>query len=151
MESNAKNTVFKFLKNVTINNATGCHQWNGSVCRRYGRFNISGKSYRAHRLAYKLFLNEDPGDKFVCHKCDNPLCVNPDHLFLGTPADNTKDRDEKGRTARGESRSKIKIKDVIRIRELSNSGLTRVEVAKIIGISKSQVHNIVAGLNWKHV
>lgn len=149
MESNAKNTVFKFLKNVTINNATGCHQWNGGVCRRYGRFNISGKSYRAHRLSYKLFINEDLGDKHVCHKCDNPLCVNPDHLFLGTHQDNMMDRKQKGRTSKGNS--KIKVDDVLRVRELSKSGLSCVKVAKIVGICKSQVHNIITGHSWKHI
>lgn len=67
----------------------------------YGKFNLGSSSYRAHRVAYFLATGDQPNDKFVCHSCDNPCCVNPAHLWLGTPRDNMRDMIAKGRKRRG--------------------------------------------------
>lgn len=75
----------------------GCWEWLGRPDRRgYGEFTTGGKKVRAHRFSYHLFVG-DPGALFVLHRCDNPLCVRPDHLFLGTHADNMADMRAKGR------------------------------------------------------
>jgi hypothetical protein len=66
----------------------------------YGQFYVGQRTYRAHRVAYELATGEWPGELFVCHHCDNPGCVNPDLLWLGTPRDNTRDMFRKGRANR---------------------------------------------------
>lgn len=80
-----------------------CWIWTGRRGPRgYGRFRIGSKAPGAHRVAYELTYGPIPDELIVCHHCDNPPCVRPDHLFLGTHLDNAADRDSKGRTARGD-------------------------------------------------
>jgi len=88
----------KFWNYVEKDNHNGCWIWMGSKRRRgYGRLRFEGKTVAAHRLSYKMAIGEDPGDKLVCHSCDVPSCVNPDHLFLGTYLDNNRDCVSKNR------------------------------------------------------
>lgn len=80
----------------------GCHYWIGSLMgRNYGCFSVNHKSVRANRYSYLIHRGPIPQGMYVCHTCDNPLCVNPDHLFLGTPLDNMLDKCRKGRQAKG--------------------------------------------------
>jgi|SRR6185295_9831137 len=77
----------------------GCWNWIGSLnVWGYGRVQMNGKGMNASRAAYLLLVNPDIGDKCVLHKCDNPRCINPDHLYLGTTKDNTADMVAKGRS-----------------------------------------------------
>ena len=92
-----------FNERVAVGTADQCWEWSGSRFRTgYGRLKIDGKTTSAHRLSWMLHNGPIPDGTCVCHRCDNPPCVNPEHLFLGTKADNNLDRDAKGRTARGD-------------------------------------------------
>ena len=85
-----------------------CWLWTGSFFQSgYGRFSINQKVHRAHRVSYFLYNGNITNKFYICHKCDNPKCVNPKHLYQGTAKDNSKDMCEKGRSGR---RSKTKSK-----------------------------------------
>jgi hypothetical protein len=94
--------VSSFWGRVNIKSQDECWNWTGGLDGNgYGRLDFKGKRYGSHRLSYILSIGDIPGGMFVCHKCDNPLCCNPSHLFIGTLQDNNADRVKKGRSATG--------------------------------------------------
>lgn len=136
-----------------------CWTWIGSITKRgYGKFYANGKTYQAHRISYMLANNVWPGDLCVCHQCDNPSCVNPAHLFLGTAKDNVRDAINKSRfttahlTDRDKSgecngRAKLTGKDVEYIRAVKSQYSSR-SLAKLMGVSKSQILRIIRNEAW---
>lgn len=133
-----------------------CHIWMAYTDKRgYGHLNVRGQPYLATRVAYKLATGEDPKELLVCHRCDNPSCVNPDHLFLGTNADNMRDRDAKGRVARGSNsgpnrRGSGKLNEavVIEIKRAISNGARTSDMAKQYGVGQPQISNIKHGYKW---
>jgi hypothetical protein len=146
-----------------------CWLWLGSRLKNgYGRFRLSGKTRLAHRVVYLITFGECPDDLLVCHTCDNPPCCNPNHLFLGTNADNQRDCTEKGRqanvlkngkhtkpeaTPRGERHGRAKIKDcdIPRIFELRKQGMTHRQIAKVFGVYETCIGKILSGKLRKHL
>lgn len=135
----------------------GCWEWVGSLCGRDGRGKIyvnrtKGRVY-VHRLSYEMHFGEIPSDVEVCHTCDNPKCVNPDHLFLGSHSENMKDAYRKGRKSNhGEKNPKAKITEEIvreiRRRYLSDGG---VALAKEFGLERTAPWRIYHRKQWKNV
>jgi HNH endonuclease len=118
----------------------GCWIWEGCKTHQgYGHFRsgMSKNPMKAHRFSYELYVGPVPEDLIVLHKCDNPSCVNPDHLEVGTWADNAADRNYKGRQAKGEQNGKTKITDsqVREAKELLRQGWMREDVANLFGVS----------------
>jgi len=123
----------------------------------YWRLNTLGKTTKAHRIAYELFIGQIPSGMCVCHRCDNGSCINPSHLFLGTFGDNNRDRHSKGRDGfmphSGEENgcAKLTEEQVRRIRESCRSGLSQAKTAVLFGVSQSNVWMIVSGKTWRSV
>lgn len=140
---------------------SGCWEWQaGKKNSGYGGFQIKRNYYAAHRIAYAIYYQKDAGELCVCHVCDNPPCVNPLHLFLGTKLDNTRDRIRKGRSnvrpekvGRGETHSQVKItEDQVRsIRQRAGNGANYPTLAKDFDLSKSAICLIVQRKRWAHV
>jgi len=143
----------RFRKQFYKSPKTGCWIWTGTRYKEgYGKFSISGHSYRSHRLMWELENDPIPDGLNVLHTCDNPPCVNPEHLFLGTQTDNIADMKNKGRQAKGEkiAQSKVTQEDVDDIRRIYSEGyLSQKDIADVFGISNSQVSNIVRRISWQ--
>lgn len=138
---------------------TSCWNWvAGSTAWGYGVFRVkrSGKwkMEGAHRLSWERDSGKGiPRGMFVCHRCDNPACCNPSHLFLGTQADNIMDAKLKGRTSQGEKsvQAKLSVEDVKKIRRMASEGQMQMRIAAHYGVSRSRICLIVNHKCWKHV
>lgn len=140
-----------------------CWEWTASTDRGgYGSISENNKSRGAHQVSWEIHFGPIPDGMFVLHKCDNPPCVRPDHLFLGTSKDNAQDRQQKGRwkggvtsetAARGESNAKCKLTAaiVIRIRLRHASGDSPTDMALEYDVNRSTIHAIVKRRIWTHI
>lgn len=150
--------VERFWLKIRKGGADECWPWTGAKSRGYGSFRIPRRSsIQATRYAYLLATKRWPGRYLVCHACDNPACCNPAHLWLGLPADNSRDMVMKGRQRspdqRGENNPRAKLTDdrVREIRRLIADGLTNVTIAPLFGVSHATISLIRLGRFWKHV
>ncbi len=147
----------RFWKFVSIKGPDDCWTWNGGKMRDgYGAFPIRHlKIYAAHRAAYTISKGPIASGKFICHSCDNPSCVNPSHLFEGTPKENSMDSVKKGRWAKavGEQTTLAKFtrSKIIEMRRLAASGVNTRQLAKEFDTCPSNVWSIVARKTWAHV
>jgi len=152
-----------FYSKIDLPDNNGCLNWNGAKDRKgYGLCSLKGyKNRRASRLAYEFEIGRIPNGLMVCHKCDNPACVNPEHLFLGTAKDNTNDMVKKGRGnfkkgirfehAPFRPNSKLNEIQVRDIRKRIKDGETMVSLSKVYGVSDRTINNINSGKLWPDI
>jgi hypothetical protein len=150
--------IDRFRAKVTITD--GCHPWTGyRNPLGYGRVNLRARPRLASRVAYFIAHGVDPGEFVVRHKCDNPPCVNPAHLVLGTQKDNVLDAIERGQHDTRGSRSPVHRlgrgrfnEDLVReVRRLLSAGMSQTLIATLFGATVPQIHNIKAGKKWSWV
>lgn len=146
--------LHQVFRNVQFVESTGCRVWLGcQLDTGYGQVRYQGKLWRVHRLSWRLTHGPIPKGANVLHNCDNRICCNPEHLFLGTVQDNADDMVSKGRQALGERNpaAKVTAEDVRWIRSWARAGYTRAAIAAAFGLGTTSVTNIVNGLKWRHV
>jgi len=143
----------RFKSKIKFNLQTDCWEWvAGKGNFGYGSFWMNGKSLSAHRASYELFNEIHPGSAYVLHKCDNPACCNPKHLFLGTQKDNMVDMISKGRKKWlvGKDLPQTKLTEDI-VLDIKKKQKSQRKYAAQYGISQSTVGEIQRNMIWKHV
>ena len=143
-----KERLLRHISPVELINEDSCWNWIGATAHGYGLFYVGlhYKEQKAHRISWNIFKNEPISNLFVCHKCDNRKCINPNHLFLGTIIDNNKDALYKDRVLRGECSPTAKLSDkqIKEIFEMKKTGLyTHLDIALHFKCSKSHITNIL--------
>lgn len=126
-----------------------CRDRNGYPQRR---LKINGKKrlYYISHLHYEKYKDKIPNGLFVLHKCDNPACINPEHLFLGTQKDNMNDKQQKGRVPHGENHCRSKLTEN-EVREIINLSLSQYKIAKIFNVGRGVIKGIKENKTWKHI
>lgn len=147
--------IFRFWSKIQKPaNDNGCWEWTGAVnTDGYGKTHHQRKTVGAHRRAWLLVNGPIPSGMLCCHTCDNRKCCNPSHLFLGTPADNSRDMTSKGRAApqHGENNANRKFTqfEVDLLREVYGyGGYSQMELSKLFHMSFQHVHQLVHGKRW---
>lgn len=154
-----KSLADRLWRNVT--KTDGCWLWTGYTDKDgYGTFRRrEGGLYRAHRVSYELHCGPIPDGMIVCHHCDTPACVRPEHLWLGTHDENAKDRNKKGRhhptgpknPQRGEARHNARLDSDLVKRIRLEAGLSQRDLAKKYGVSLSTIQNVISHKTWRHI
>lgn len=143
-----------FLQRVEMVPFSTCWYWIGGMyADGYGKARHQGKECKAHRYSYMLHKGPIPNGMHVCHKCDEPSCVNPDHLFIGTRNENMRDMAEKGRSAHGarHGMAKLSIEQVREIRAKRDNGQSMRAIAAEYGVSGGRISEIVHRKSWRRV
>lgn len=136
-----------FSRFVKLEN--GCWQWRSHTDKDgYGVLPGAHQNTRAHRLSYEIHIGQIPEGLIVCHHCDNPGCVNPDHLFVGTSKDNAQDALQKRRNYVGEKNGRSKL-TAENVKEILNSSLNGQQLADKFGVTRSTINNVRKGTTWQ--
>lgn len=133
----------------------GCHNFTGAATGNgYRIFSVAGRSCLAHRVAYEIHSGESiPEGMCVCHRCDNRSCINPEHLFLGSKADNAQDMVAKRRSLAGSRHhnSKLRESQVGVIKRQLREGANQTALARLYGVIPATINHIATGRTWSHV
>ena len=140
----------RFWSKVDRRGPNECWPWLASTKTGYGQIWIGEKYARAHRISFSIANGPILDGRQVCHSCDNKLCVNPKHLWLGSAADNAIDRHKKGRSAKGENHGKRKL-TAAAVYDIRNNGAPTHELVRRYGISRSVVKSVRRRAAWVHL
>ena len=152
--------IKEHLKKKIINysekcDVSGCWNWKmAKNSRGYAEISHNAKKERANRISYQAFKGEVPSHLFICHTCDNPACVNPDHLYIGTHQNNVDDKLKRNKQPRGEEikLAKLTEKDILKIRELwEKRYMSQQKIADQFGVIQTTISRIVLRQTWKHI
>jgi hypothetical protein len=130
---------------------SGCRTWDGCLTKKgHGQIGVKGKMLRTHRLAFEIWKGSIPDGMHVLHRCDNPACINPDHLFLGTNRDNVADMVSKARHMHGERHHAARLTeaDVLAIRASAKS---HAALAREFGVAEVTIRDARTGRKWAHI
>lgn len=143
----------RFWAKVNVQSPEECWEWQASKSPQgYGHFGAGDGVTKAHRYSYILHNGPIPEGMHVCHRCDNPPCVNPAHLWLGTANDNNADKVAKGRAYRGEAHQFAKLThDAVRWIRKNSPAMSSAAMARELGLCDETVRQVVKGHTWKHV
>lgn len=154
----SRGQIKSLLESVEFNKQTNCWEWTGYknkdgygvVCRKCDDKTIQVK---AHRFIYAWICGDIPAGLVVRHSCNNPACVNPEHLLLGTVKENAEDMVKIGHSCKGTKHPNCKINEnvVLKIFDLAKQGFSCVKIGKQVGLGKTRVQIILSGKGWTHV
>ncbi len=134
-----------------VNKGSKCWVWTAAkYYNRYGAFNIKGRMYGAHRVSYEIEYGSIPKGMCVCHMCDNPSCVRPSHLFIGTHEDNMADANVKGRYAKGPEHVHSKLTEE-QVKVILRDKRVHREIAEDYPVARETISAIKRGKAWKHI
>lgn len=139
-----------FVSKLHVNGE--CWEWTGTLnTSGYGCFRRRPLQILAHRYSHTLVNGEIESGQYICHRCDNPLCSRPSHLFAGSCKENMQDAVDKNRCAFGSRHGRVKLteQDAVRIVELYASGVKQVELAGMFGVNQPSISFIIRGINWR--
>jgi hypothetical protein len=146
-----KNTLDNFFDRIVPEPNSGCWLWIGYLnTYGYGKFRMAGRAYYAHRLSFEVAKGPIPTGLLVLHTCDTRCCVNPDHLYSGTEADNSRDAAERNRLPRGESHHGTNLTDD-QVRQIRIDVGATANLANRFGVSSATIRKIRNGRTWGHV
>lgn len=142
----------RFARFVPVADDGDCWEWQSTRNRNgYGKFWLDGRTDLAHRVSYRIAKGAIPQGMQIRHTCDNPPCVNPKHLLIGTGKQNARDALDRGRYRQGagNGRARLTSQQVLDIRRRLSEGEMQVALAREYGVCKSTVQWIASGRNWK--
>lgn len=150
-----RDTLPERLQKKIIKTESGCWLFTGHLRTGYGHMTNKHKAVYVHKYMYEKYKGPIPKGYYVCHTCDIKHCCNPDHLFIGTPQDNSDDCSKKGRQCRGSCRPQSILNEtqVLEIRQIKETidNITNVELGLIYGISPENISAIIHRRKWKHI
>lgn len=145
--------ILRFWAKVDRKGPDDCWQWLGALFQDsgYGQFRIPANNLRAHRVCWEISYGAQiPQGMHICHTCDNPPCVNPGHLFVGTNNENVADKIQKGRQPIGTAHGQSKLTND-QIKVIRASTKTWTELMREFGVCRSTIWRVVRRVNWKHL
>lgn len=144
-----RNTLESILSRLEIRKDSDCWWWTGCLnTQGYGEVYYDGRQHLVHRLIFSM-LHESPGGSWVLHECDNPVCCNPGHLYLGTARDNSNDMIARGRHRPSKTAAKLSPEDVIAIRLAYPAVKNYSAIGRLYGIDRQTVADAVVGATWR--